>query len=159
MLTVLECKVIIKKYQTVLPINLLAIAGELGLKIYEVSNWDINLSGKIIRDTSSGSPSGYIIYINAKHPFVRKRFTIAHEIAHFIYHKEFIGDGIVDDGLYRSDLSNEQEAMANKVAAEILMPASVLREEAIRSKGSIDELAKKFEVSQAAMAIRLGSPC
>ena len=49
--------------------------------------------------------SGYAIFVNKGDRYkTRQRFTIAHKIAHFILHREAIGDGIVDDALYRSGL-------------------------------------------------------
>jgi Zn-dependent peptidase ImmA (M78 family) len=159
MITVTEAMDLIKNHQLDLPINILGLTHAFGLKVFEVSNWDSNLSGKIIRNEECGSVSCYAIYVNERHPNVRKRFTIAHELAHFIYHRDLIGDGIIDDGLYRSGLSNSQESMANSLAADILMPWHLLRKEIEGGCKSIEELAIKFEVSQAAMAIRLGSPC
>jgi hypothetical protein len=159
MTTINEAMKLIERYQVMPPINILALTHAFGLKVFEVFNWDNNLSGKIISDEECGSSSGYAIYVNGNHPHVRKRFTIAHELAHFIYHKDLIGDGIVDDALYRSGLSNAQESMANSLAADILMPMQLLSREINNGCKAIEDLARKFEVSQAAMAIRLGSPC
>ncbi|MES2272977.1 MAG: ImmA/IrrE family metallo-endopeptidase, partial [Chlamydiota bacterium] len=113
---------IIRKYQTKPPVNILGIAHELRIKVYRTKDWPDLLSGQIIKDEQRGGGSGYAIFINALHKLVRQRFTIAHELAHFILHKPSIGDGITDDALYRSGLSNRDEAMANQLAAEILMP-------------------------------------
>lgn len=158
-MTVIEAMKRIEKFQIKAPVNILALAHDFGLKVFEVSNWENNLSGKIIRNEDCGSSSGYAVYVNGKHPSVRKRFTIAHELAHYIYHKDLIGDGIFDDALYRSGLSNGQEAMANSLAADILMPLHLINSEIENGCTAIEDLARKFDVSQAAMAIRLGSPC
>lgn len=72
-----------------------------------------------MQSTAQGGTSGVAIYVNKGHHVNRRRFTTAHEIAHFILHQDFIGDGIADDGLYRSKLSNAMEAQANKLAADI----------------------------------------
>ncbi len=89
----------------------------------------------------------YAIYSNGKDPKVRRRFTYAHELAHFLLHKEHIGDGLRENPLFRSILSNQQEIEANKLAADILMPLPIL-----------NELAEIFDVSRSAMLIRLGIP-
>jgi Zn-dependent peptidase ImmA (M78 family) len=74
-------------------------------------------------------------------------------------HKARIGDGITDDALYRSGLSNKEEAMANKLAADILMPWHLINLVMDQGITTIPELAKSFHVSESAMSIRLGIPC
>ena len=63
-----------------------------------------------------------------------------------------------DDALYRSGLSNAQEAMANKLAADILMPWSLVNQKIKEGIDTVEELAQQFNVSISAMAIRLGVP-
>lgn len=150
---------IILKYQTKLPINILAIAHEFKIKVYSTKDWPTSLSGQIIKDEARGGESGYAIFVNALHKIVRQRFTIAHELAHFILHRANIGDGITDDALYRSGLSNREEAMANQLAADILMPWHLINLVMDQGKNDIPELAASFHVSETAMSIRLGIPC
>jgi|LakMenEpi03Aug12_release.lakeMendotaPanAssembly.Ray.scaffolds.fasta_scaffold1239491_2 Zn-dependent peptidase ImmA (M78 family) len=147
---------IIRKHQSKPPILTRSITDELGLTLFGVTNWPDNISGKIIKDQNSAS--GYAIYVNEKHAEVRKRFTIAHEIAHYILHKDLIGNGITDDGLYRSGLSNSVEAAANKLAADILMPWHLINQAVAEGLDTVALLANHFRVSQTAMAIRLGIP-
>ncbi len=111
---------IIRRHQSDTPVDVVSIAHDLGIKIYSADAND-DISGKNRKRPIRGGNSGYAIFINAKHVPVRQRFTIAHEIAHYILHREEIGDGLIDDALYRSGLSNKKEADANKLAAEILM--------------------------------------
>jgi Zn-dependent peptidase ImmA (M78 family) len=105
---------------------------------------------------SETSPSGFDIFVNANHPETRRRFTIAHEIAHAVLHPHLIGDGITDDALLRSGLSDAVEAQANRMAADILMPWKKLNEYLDRGVTEIDDLARAFNVSPQSMAIRLG---
>ncbi|MCB8877663.1 ImmA/IrrE family metallo-endopeptidase [Acidisoma silvae] len=82
-------------------------------------------------------------------------------MAHFLLHSDQIGSGIEDDVLYRSSLSDRREAEANRLAADILMPHELVEEFLETAKAlSIDDipsyLADQFEVSEAAMKIRLG---
>lgn len=149
----------IRMYQHKWPIDILKIAGELGLAVYKGTNTGQILSGKIVKDSDRGGKSGYAIYVNAKDAEVRQRFTIAHEIAHFLLHENKIGDGIVDDALYRSGLSNKEEAEANKLAAEILMPWHLINSAMNKTSMTISDLAEMFQVSESAMSIRLGVPC
>lgn len=99
------------------------LARALGLEIRDIKLPDY-VSGKIEKDWRSGS---FVISINDSHPLTRRRFTVAHEIAHFVLHQDLIGDGIVDDALYRSSKGNEIERQANAYAATILMPAPLVR--------------------------------
>jgi Zn-dependent peptidase ImmA (M78 family) len=69
-----------------------------------------------------------------------------------------IGDGLTDDEFYRSELSNTQEAEANSLAADILMPFKLLNELTADGMKDLDQLAARFGVSQPALRIRLGIP-
>ena len=104
---------VVRDHQNKAPVPVIIIARELGMRVFRVSIWDNDLSGKI----KKVNDEDYRIYVNADHPKTRRRFTIAHEIAHFILHRGEIGNGITDDMLYRSGLSNQQEAQANMLAA------------------------------------------
>ena len=117
-----------------------------------------------------------VISINSTDPPTRQRFTLAHELGHYFLHRKHIGDGITDDGLYRSGLSTKQEMEANKLAASILMPAKLVNKEVnkIMKKDGvkfpfqkndmnqvplimnlITSLAHMFNVSNQAMSIRI----
>ena len=85
---------LIEKHQHSVPIDVYEIAMDLQIKVYIEKGWPNGLSGKIVKDALSGGQSGYAIYVNGDHAETRQRFTLAHEIAHFILHKENIGDGI-----------------------------------------------------------------
>src|SRR5436190_10493767 len=117
----LEGREIIRKHQKSAPVQVVPIADALGLSVYRATDWPDTTSGMIVRDAERGGASGFAIYVNAKHSEVRRRFTIAHEVAHFVLHRNLIGDGITEDALYRSGLSDAFEQEANGLAAEILM--------------------------------------
>ena len=156
-LSSLEGREIIRKHQKRAPILVVPIAEALGLKVYRTTGWPDFTSGMVTRDAVQGGPSGFSIYVNAKHSEVRRRFTIAHEIAHFLLHRDLIGDGITEDGLYRSGLSDAVELEANGLAAEILMPKALIREILRGGSRGISELADKFNVSDQTMELRLMS--
>jgi len=148
---------IIKKHQSVFPVDVLKIAHEFKIKVY-TSEGSRTLSGKIVKDANLGGESGYAIFVNSEDHLFRQRFTIAHELAHFLLHTDAIGDGIVEDALYRSGLSNKQESEANKLAADILMPWHLIFDQMSKGQKTIKDLADVFQVSESAMAIRLGIP-
>jgi Zn-dependent peptidase ImmA (M78 family) len=133
------------------PMNVVGLANQLGIRVYDAA-WPNNISGKIQKDREKGGSSGFAIFVNKEHPATRKRFTIAHEIAHYVLHEDQIGDGVFDDALYRSGLSNKTEQQANGLAADILMPWIQLNKHIDKS---LPELAAMFNVSEEAMKHRL----
>lgn len=155
---------LLEKYQNELPIKIVNLAEELGIEVYKSDLLPEDVAGKIEFEKSiDGNSSGkYTIIVNGHDHPVRRRFTIAHEIAHFVLHKEYLENGIVDRNtnnfMYRSSsVSNNQEYAANKLAAQILMPISKIKEEYDNGKKSVRELADSFYVSEEAMRIRLNS--
>lgn len=146
---------IIERFQHQAPVDVLGIADALGLRVWED---DINpYSGKLTRDPVNGGFSGYSVIVNAIEPLARKRFTIAHEIAHFILHADELIKGDIEETLYRGGLSDPLETEANKLAADILMPLSLIERLIGEGTRSIEELAVALEVSKTAIGIRLGA--
>lgn len=138
------------------PVDVVAIARALNLQVQRTKSWPADISGQIARDPAN--PSQYIITINGNHGVKRQRFTVAHEIAHFVLHQPLIGDGIVDDALYRSRLSGRLEVEANDLAADILMPWALINKAMDLGLNTVEDLAQEFNVSKSAMSIRLGVP-
>jgi Zn-dependent peptidase ImmA (M78 family) len=147
----------IRDFQKVAPVEVIGLANSLGVKVY-YTDWPSDVSGRIQKDAKLGGASGYAILVNKNHHENRRRFTVAHEIAHFVLHRHEIGDGVFDDALYRSGLSQKIEIEANKLAADILMPWPLINEAFGKGINTIDALAARFAVSKSAMSIRLGVP-
>lgn len=148
------------------PIDVEQLARSLGADVrYEPA--DDNLSGFILRNRKQRSA---LIGVNSNHHPNRQRFTIAHEIGHFLLHDT---EGIHVD---RSDCGpvvrrrneesskgeDDDEKEANLFAAELLMPATLLEEDiaSLEDANLLDDdvlkpLAKKYEVSSQALAFRL----
>jgi hypothetical protein len=144
---------VIARYQATAPVDLDAIARDLGLAVRRAP-LGRQVAGQIMRDPMRGGRSGFSIFINSDEHPNRQRFTLAHEIAHFVLHRDLIEDGIVDDTMYRSEMSNAYEAQANKMAADIIMPVRLVKR-LWPSQPSPEAMAKAFGVSTAAMKIRL----
>lgn len=151
----------ILQYQKEIPIPIVKLANSFNIEVYKVSDMKSDISGAIVNENGN-----YIIYTNKTEPKYRRRFTIAHELSHFILHKDIINNhlnGNLTDAkesggiMYRSKLSNIFEKDANKLAAEILMPLEKVKELYFNCK-SIKKLAKEFLVSEQAMAIRIDNP-
>lgn len=141
-------------HQDVAPVRLSELAKAFGVPV-KAATLAPGISGEI-----RPGENGFVIRINRHDPAKRQRFTVAHELAHFLLHADQIGTGISDDVLYRSSLSDRREAQANRLAADILMPDDLVRQqvEAAHEKGVGDLvlfLAEEFAVSEAAMRIKL----
>lgn len=148
---------ILKQFTETVPVKVGALASALGLRVV-LATLPINISGSIQPD----GDDDFVIKINRFESKERQRFTIAHEIAHFLLHKDQIKNGIVDSVLYRSKLSSRTEAEANKLAADIVMPPEAVFKAMSRYSNGIDDdavgdLASEFEVSRQAMSIRASS--
>lgn len=149
------------KYKNEFPVPVVSLAKELGLNVYETYDFEDSKSGAIRKEKD-----GFVIYVNAKHPLARKRFTIAHEIAHFLNDQDYFEthDGFDEltkqpsfAELKRGDQPNgeerNREIRANKFAAELLMPENKFRE-IYEDANSIEEIANYFQVSTSAASIR-----
>lgn len=148
-----------------LPVNIEAIARGLGLAVVRNATLADGISGQIKR-----LPNGRfeVASSNREHHF-RQRFTLAHELGHYLLHRSLIGEGIDDDTKYRStdtgefyntDIDLAHERQANSFAAKVLMPEGLLRaevEKARDAEGKVDvgALCGKFQVSRSAMEWRL----
>lgn len=146
----------IEAFQDAPPVRLPELARALGVPI-KAATLGPGISGEIRPDDDGN----FVIRINRHDPAKRQRFTVAHELAHYLLHRDEIGTGIEDDVLYRSSLSDRREQQANRLAADILMPGELLAEarEAAEEKGVGDVvlyLADLFAVSEAAMRIKVG---
>lgn len=98
----------------------------------------------------------------------RQRFTIAHEIAHFILHDKSSTLYIdKSNGVFFRDINSStgelrQEREANSFAASLLMPRKLVSEELQKIKtenkdSAIKKLSHAFNVSEQAMTIRLNN--
>lgn len=154
-MTAIDPMKVIAKHWDSTPVPIDAIIGDIGLSLsYEAM--DDNISGYIERQNGS-----YRIVVNSTHAPTRRRFTAAHELGHYIYHRDLLGEGVGDNRAYRTDGTDRpnvnirpiHERQANSFAANVLMPRHRLT--AVAGE-STPVLAARFGVSQAAMKIRLG---
>ena len=148
------------------PVPVVEITRMQGLQIRLSSSKDSNISGLLF--LRSPKPT---IGVNAVHHENRQRFTIAHELGHFLLHR-FDSEGIHVDHSFpvklRDDLSSEgvdsEEREANLFAAELLMPVDFLQRE-LKDKTLVDleddaflqDLARSYQVSPQAMIFRLAN--
>jgi Zn-dependent peptidase ImmA (M78 family) len=151
---------LLKHYGETLPVNVAEIAQACGISI-RMEKLEDTVSGMLVIKGNKVT-----IGVNANHHHNRQRFTIAHELGHYLLHKGASGV-FFDEALmfFRNKLSSEgtqaQEIEANAFAAELLMPESLLKEQiAIQPIDAFDDaavlrLAAQFGVSTQALIIRL----
>jgi len=145
---------VIRKFNSNPPTDIVSLANALGLSVLFL---DLGTdAGEIVRDIRRGGFSGYSIRINTNDPHVRQRYTIGHETAHFLLHRDRVKNRLRDDRMYRSGLGTTKEKEADALAADLLMPKRIIGE--LRKSGinNAEELAAKFDVSVVAMKRRLG---
>src|SRR5690349_12057855 len=121
-----------------------------------------DVSGALIRDEDA-----VVIAVNSAQHENRQRFTIAHEIGHFLLHK---GTQVHFDEDFRinyrdatsSDATKRDEIEANGFAAALLMPEPFLRRDWLRLRpedagipNAVRSLSVRYKVSPKAMELRL----
>jgi Zn-dependent peptidase ImmA (M78 family) len=144
---------------TTFPISLEKICD--AVNIY-VNLLNLDISGKISKNTTDDN---YQIDVNAYDIPTRIRFTVAHELGHFVRHKSLLDEK--GEILERKNISLyspeqlRQEIEANQFAAELLMPEFYfLNQYKVLSKqysidNLIDKLADHFWVSKTAINSRM----
>jgi len=141
------------------------IAKSSGIEVRHDSIEDADVSGFLFRDKEH---QRVIIGVNSTQIEERKRFTIAHELGHFLLHE---GQPLHVDHNFRVNLrsgkSSEgtdiEEKEANFFAAELLMPKSFLEKDLsdidavdlFVDLDALQELAKKYKISPQALTYRL----
>jgi Zn-dependent peptidase ImmA (M78 family) len=93
------------------------------------------------------------ILINEAIPLTRKRFTLAHEIGHRALKHRGVKFSNIDAAVQISFEDRTEERAANKFAAELLMPLILIKRE--WHQYSLEEMSKRYLVSQEAMSYRL----
>jgi Zn-dependent peptidase ImmA (M78 family) len=153
---------IIQSYLTEAPVNIEGIIRSLGIRLDKKAELDNDISGQIEK-LSDGS---YKISVNKNDHYFRQRFTMAHELGHFIFHRSLIGDGVDDNKVYRSTdtgkfynmcITREHETQANQFAASILMPESLVRKLRDELGDDLDKLSNKLQASKQAVSILMNA--
>lgn len=132
-------------------IELVDIAWDLGAKV-KLRRLD-GCEARII-----GKGDRAIISIDDRMPERRRRFSLGHEIGHWMCHRgQCLACAKEDIGRGRAG-KNPKERLADRYAADLLMPRFLMRQ-AIKGRrldlGLIEEVAESFDVSRLAAAIRL----
>jgi Zn-dependent peptidase ImmA (M78 family) len=149
------------------PIDVDSIAQFYGIEIKR-DDVDDGLSGFLVRSNKSGKA---VIGVNRKHHPNRQRFTIAHELGHFLLHENEVvhfdakrtGYSVHMRNEASSEGNDDLEREANLFAAELLMPARFLQKDALAKsidlfdEDALEKVAEKYEVSTQALTYRLAN--
>ena len=141
------------------PFDPVAAAQKLGLQVFNSEFRNHGTSGVF----KKGASGGYEIHVDRSSPRRRARFTVAHELGHFVLHKDEV-EAVVDSdvNMYRrrsagreeDPADRQREYQANMFAVEFLMPEEKVRE-AYRVTDDLTRLADVFDVSEEAMGYRV----
>lgn len=143
------------------PVNVELVAASLGIVLRRTPTKD-EVSGFLLQQGSGP----VMIGVNSLHHPNRQRFTIGHEIGHYVLHdfdKVHVDNFVVK---LRSEASStgddKEEVEANRFAAELLIPSEMLSKELselgvtdLLDDRAMQRLAKLFQVSVQAMSNRL----
>lgn len=155
------------------PIDLDLLTKHLDIDVKYI-DFNDDISGKI---KYNHIDDNVIISINKNEYLPRQRFSLAHEIAHYIYDIDFENNSEIKDSettLFRNDIVNPIEKRANKYAEKLLMPKELFINEIDKIKNKlfptldnklgveriykiIEEVSEKFQVSKPAAIMRLSS--
>jgi Zn-dependent peptidase ImmA (M78 family) len=149
-----KARELFEKSGALIPVPVVAVAQELGIRVHEVAMPKIEgiiPSGMIVEDNGE-----WVIIVNEEDAPTRKRFTIAHEIGHFMLHsgKTFVDEFSAGETFYRDHEKNGQEREANHFAANLLIPAKELTEQ-WPDFADPAEAAEYYYVSEVSMTYRL----
>jgi Zn-dependent peptidase ImmA (M78 family)/DNA-binding XRE family transcriptional regulator len=135
-----------------LPVDVHAVARDLGVAVF-LRPFPAALSALLLRHDKNA-----FIGVNNHQAPVRQRFSIAHELGHFVLaHRDHIIDYGVPEAV-EGELPGydwDHERAANQFAAELLMPADHVRADV--GTTSLSRLARRYDVSQEAMGFRLAN--
>ena len=143
-------RILAEHWDGTIPVDPARIAQSMGIRVVD-AYLDADVDGAIRKNKGKAAS----IYLNTENAPTRKRFTCAHEIAHFVKHAEAGEFEFID---YRDSLAStgkvSDERYANAFAAALLMPAKHVRR--LHDEG-LDErsMARRLGVSEQAMVNRL----
>lgn len=122
------------------------IKDEYNLTVLKSKILDKETSGFLKKEIDIYDEEAFTLGFNEKHPWVRNRFTISHEIGHLI-----LGHSCDD---YNNPKSKLNEKEADLFAGELLVPKNFLKED-YKKNTNLDLLSKIYCVSKEVLTIKL----
>lgn len=146
-----------------IPTQIANIIDRVGIKIFSLEMPD-NLSGRIgiKKEFEEIFGSKKILQINSKDNRGHQRFTMAHELGHYIFDYDGYDDYADAYSLEEENIKAPGEKRVNRFAAALLMPRNnFIDKYKVRKTLGIDDieicksLAKEFDVSETAVSKRI----
>ncbi len=147
------------------PVNIAALCRKLGFEIY-AENLPSDHSGFIIVHPKAKARYGSekVIVVNSEESPLRQRFTVAHELAHYVLHSN--GEKVyAHRDILPTQTDSAKETEANTFASAVLMPPDLIKKALEIFEGyalvdfsnerRIEFISKAFAVSKPAAAMRL----
>lgn len=138
---------VVMMYNLSIPIDVRGLVRRLDIDLHEAP-FPATFSGALCPYPEL--PGEYLILLNSLHSETRKRFTLAHELAHYFLHEP---EAVAAKA--RRMWSNIQEREAEAFAARLLMPRGAVLDACKKFGADTRVLAYRFWVSQRAMEIRM----
>lgn len=134
----------------------------------------IQIDYDIIDESGKFDSEANKILVNSLEPDTRQRFTLAHELGHFVLNHQGVNHRSDNSSVYSNEQSRLNEIAANQFAAELIMPKELVRKCLIQTmkdlnydlKQTFDEsdleyiyedMAQKMNVSKQALKYRLNN--
>ncbi|MEE1655776.1 ImmA/IrrE family metallo-endopeptidase [Microvirga sp. CF3062] len=152
----------IKSFQNDAPVNIEGLIRSFGVSLDKKAVLHPEIAGQIERVDGDR----FHVAVNVNDHYYRQRFTMAHELGHYLMHRDLLGEGTDDNRAYRSidagkfhntSILPQHETEANRFAANLLMPAHLVKRYFYELNGELERLSKIFQVSSEAMRHRLAS--
>lgn len=134
------------------PVDVNGVSEKLGFRVIPFDFPDDTSAVLLIEGTVRS------IGVNSRHALIRQRFSVAHELGHYLGgHEDFSGEYHlkVEGRPIYEDPGHRQELEANEFAAELLMPSFMLKKDVQETGLDVTALAQKYKVSEQAMWIQL----
>lgn len=141
------------------PVNIEAIIRGMGIELDKRAELDTEIAGQLVKSEDGK----FKISVNKADTYYRQRFTMAHELGHYLLHAHLIGDGVDDSIAYRSvpkgkfynsSITSVEETQANQFASRLLLPKSVIIQNA-NIGSTLKELSVLLQASIRATEIRV----
>src|SRR5688572_9219609 len=126
------------------PVDLLTVTRKYGLEYQEVDYFEDNVDAMIV--TLDGR---VIAAVNKNSSLNRRRFSLAHELCHHLYHQdrspliEDVSIDFPDDEQYTESFKDPFEAEADIFAGELLVPLPMLKQH-FRPGQTASDIARTF---------------